>query len=193
LEEERVKSAFEIAMERISALPELTQEEIAIQKEKQFGPIGDAVASRFLRGLIIDDELPVELEKYRADPFQLQIVRRALITRLCRTLELEQDPMDAGKGMNGLCRIAPEKVSIIGEAGRDYHRIIGEYEQEKRKRSEAIEKSALRNCGISGTAVRCNPDENEYWREELRKIGAEYAPRLERLKSMLLGQLLETS
>jgi hypothetical protein len=48
VEEERIKSAFEIAMERISDLPELTPEEIAAQNEKKYGPIGKVIAGNYV-------------------------------------------------------------------------------------------------------------------------------------------------
>jgi len=187
VEEERIKSAFEIAMERISALPELTPEEIAAQKEKQFGPVGEALAGKYLSGLVNDDELQVELGKRESG--QRQIIRRALISSLCRNLQLEGDLSAAGKALSGLRRIAPEKETIIGKAAEEYKSIVHEFDQEKKRQSQAIESSALRPLGISGTAVRCNSAENTHWLDELKKIRQAYEPRLETLRVSLSDEL----
>ena len=187
MEEERVRSALEIAMERISALPELTPEDIAAQKEKEFGPKGEAIAARYMSGLLDDEELTAELDKHRAN--QWQIVRRTLISSLCQTLQLDGDLVAAGKALSGLCRIAAERTSVIGEAASDYQSIVHEFDREKRKQSAEMEATALQPLGISGTAVRCNPAENAHWLEELKELRRAYEPKLARVRDALLKEL----
>jgi hypothetical protein len=187
VEEERVRSALEIAMERISALPGLTPEDIAAQKEKEFGPKGEAIAARYMSGLLTDEDLAAELDKHRTD--QWQIVRRALISSLCQTLQLDGDLVSAGKALSGLRRIATPKTSVIGKAASDYQSIVHEFDREKRKQSVEIEATALQPLGISGTAVRCNLSENAHWLEELKELRRAYEPKLERLRDALLKEL----
>jgi hypothetical protein len=187
VEEERIRSALEIAMERISALPELTPEDIAAQKEKEFGPKGEAIAARYMSGLLDDEELFAELDKHRA--IQRQIVRHALISSLCQTLRLDGDMTLAGKALSGFSRIAPGKASVIGKAASDYQSIVHEFDREKQRQSEEIEAMALQPLGISGTAVRCNPSENAHWLEALNKLRRAYEPKLERLRDTLMKDL----
>jgi len=187
VEEERIKSAFEIAMERISALPELTAEDIAAQKEKQFGPIGEGLAAKYLGGLIDEEALPIQVEKLPED--QRPIVRRALITALCRTLQLEGDPGSAEKALRGLQRAFPGKVAAIESEAEKYREITREFREELQRQSAAIEAVALKPLGISGTAVRCNPGENPHWLGELKKLRQTYEPRLAALRSNLLQEL----
>jgi hypothetical protein len=190
VEEERVKSALELAMERISALPELTPQEIAEQKERQYGPVGEALAGKYLSGLVDDEELTIQIKKQPAD---LQpIVLRALVSSLCRVLQLEGDLESAGKALSGMRRAVPEKLAIIEKAAGEYLSMVHAYEQEQKDKSASIETAALRPLGISGTAVRCNPGENPHWLEELKKLRNAYDPRLENLRSNLLQELLKS-
>ena len=186
MEEERVKSALEIAMERISALPELTPEEIAEQKEKQYGPVGEAVAGRFLSGAITEDELPEELNKHTD---QRQIVWFGAVSAFCRTLRFEEDPAITGRALKGLHRIAPGKKSLIEKAGVEFRAVVEEFEQEIHKEAQGIESLVLEPLGISGSAVRCNPAVNGQWLEKLAKISQAYEPRLEKLRAGLSQEL----
>ncbi len=183
MEEERVKSAFEIAMERISALPELTPEEIAEQNEKRYGPIGEALAGKFLGRLIDDDEMLAEMAKYTAE--QGKIVRRSLILSLCRSMSSGEPPDRAAKASAGLIRLSPGKRAFIERAAAEIQSFAREFEEARRKKSVDFATSFLRPLGITGTAIRVNPAENPQWEEELRRLRQEYEPKLERLRSAL--------
>ena len=187
MEEERIKSALEIAMERVSAMPELTPEDMAAQKEKQYGPIGEAMAGRYLKGLLNENELAAELDKYSPD--QRRIVRCALVSGLCRAMGLEGDLESAGRALNGMLGISREKGSFIEKTAEEFRNLLREFEQEKREKSADIEASALRPLGISGTAVRCNPAENRHWREAMEKMRHSFEPRLAALRSALQYEL----
>jgi hypothetical protein len=190
VEEERIKSALEIAMERISAMPDLTPEEMAAQKEKQYRPIGEAMARRYLNGLLNEKELPAELGKYPPD--QEPIIRRALVSNLCHALRLEGDQESAGTAMKGILEIEPGKSSLIERTAEEFRRLIRDFEQEKREKSASIAASALQPLGISGTAVRCNPAENKHLLDALKEMRRLYEPRLEALSARLL-KALQTS
>ncbi len=190
MEEERIKSALEIALERISALPELTPEEMAAQKEKQYRPIGEAAAARFLSGLFTENDLTAELEKYRPD--QRQIVQRAVVSILCRTISLDGSLESAARALKGIAAIAPEKSALIEKTQEEFFALLRDFGQEKEKQEKAaeIDISPLSALGISGTAVRCNPAENAYWRERLNRIRQSYEPRLEALRSFLECEIM---
>jgi hypothetical protein len=187
VEEERIKSAFELAMERISALPDLTPEEIAAQKEKQFGPMGEALAAKYLGGRMDEDDLPTQFGKLSAE--QGPIVRRAFIGSLCRTLKLEADSRPADRAFAGLLRLFPAKAAAIGNSAEAYRLITSEFEREHARQSAGIETAALKILGISGTAVRCNPAENPHWLRETEKLRQSCEPRLAAVRATLLEDL----
>jgi hypothetical protein len=192
LEEERIKSALEIAMEKISGLPELTPEEIAEQKEKEYGPVGESVAQRYLDGRLTDNELPAELAKHSGE--ERLIVRKALIASLCSELRLDNDEETIRKVLHAMDLLASNKESF-GHAVKDFQRIISEFDEEIEKRFlafAALAEDALKRIGISGSAVRLNVDENESWIEESGKIRILYEPRLKEVRNRLMHSLLST-
>jgi len=183
VEEEKVKSALEIALEKISGLPRLTPEEVAAQKEMEYRPAGEAICRKYLEGTITCDALPAELARYPGE----QIVRRALIEGLCRSMQLE-DARKAFMALAGMAAIKTNKSGLV-EAGEELRRIIGDFEREQQEKSAGfltLEKQQLSSLGISGTAVRPNLNESEKLQQELAGIRRSYEPRLEGLRNMLL-------
>ncbi len=182
MDEERVKSALELAMERISGLPELTPEEKAAQKEKEYAPLGTALAVRYMAGTLAVDELPVELKRY--DDAQQTIVRRALITSLFDHLQLDSNPGNSRRAWNGLEQVAAAKTDM-----RDsYSKIVNEFEAAKEKGSQefgAAANESLKALGISGSAIRPNLNENEQWKQELERLRQSFEPKLEQLRQSL--------
>ena len=59
-----IKSAWEIALEKVDKLGELSPEELKRQKEEKYALIGQALADKYLGGLDLW-QLDVELDKYR--------------------------------------------------------------------------------------------------------------------------------
>jgi len=187
--EEEVKSAFELAMERISGLPKLTPEEKAEQKEREFAPIGTAMAVKYMDGALADGALPTELKRYQGN--QLQIVRRALISSLCREMQFESTRGAAQRALNGIAQITPERRDALEEAQRSFWAILDDYENAKDKKFLEFGASALeriKNLGISGSAVQPNLDENEQWKTELNGLRQLFEPRLEHLRTTLMRE-----
>jgi hypothetical protein len=190
VEEERIKSAFELAMERISAMPELTQEEIAAQKEKQYRPVGEANAGRYLKGLISGAEILSELERYGDEP--RQIVRRGLISGLCAQIHLQEEPETIEKALKGLGQLVPGKNSLLEKAAQDFRRIADEFEQNKDKMSShfgTLAAKRIAELGIAGSAVKPNLEEYEEWQKELAGMRQTCETRLKALRSELLDSL----
>ncbi len=187
MEEERVKSAFEIAMERISGLPKLTPEEIAAQKEKEFGPVGTSLAVTYMNGTIAGSELPIKLNRHQED--RRRIIRRALISSLCREMTLDGAKETAIRALGGIAQIAPEKKDALRAAEEDYLKAVGEYEaarKEKFREFEVLAGERMKGLGISGSAVRPNLAENEPWQKELAGIRQVFEPRLVGLRTRLM-------
>jgi hypothetical protein len=193
VEEERIKSAFELAMERISELPELTPEEKAAQKEKEYGPIGAGLAVKFMNGTLMARHLPIELKRYEGEP--QQIVLRELISNLCREINLENTREAVQKALKGIARIAPEKGDLLKEIEADYLKILAEFESARRlalRKSEASAMEQMKAAGISGSAVRVNLNESEQWNQELDKVRRVYDPGLDRLRTTLRSKMQAT-
>ena len=186
MEEEKVKSALELAMEKISGLPQLTPEEIAAQKEREFRPIGETLCKKYLEGAMTGEALPAELARYEGEPGR--IVRRAVIQSLCRSIGLE-DARAAIAALAGIVSVRSDRARFLEEAGENLEKIIHQFEQEKREKSLAfaiLARRQLESLGISGSAVEPNLDENAEWLEELAAIRQSYESSLEQLRERLL-------
>jgi len=181
VEEERIKSALEIAMEKVSRLPELTPEEIAEQKEKEFRPIGRALGSKYLLGQISEDEMKSELSEYPEE--KSGIVRRALIECICRSLQLE-DNAKADRVLKGLASLGEENLDWSG-IRHLLERIRQDFEREKQiifKKYESILKHKLEAAGIRGSAVHPNLAVSDDWLQTLNGICRAYEPKLKEIR-----------
>lgn len=105
--DDEVKSAFELAMERISALPQLTPQEMAEQKEKENAPVGRAIAVKYLNGALSVEDLPAELSRYGED--RQQSIRRALLAVLCREMRFGNPLRRQQKHCGALRPLSPGK------------------------------------------------------------------------------------
>ena len=190
MDDEGVKSALELALERISALPELTLQEIAEQKERENAPVGTAIAVRYLNGTLSDAELPAELGRYEGE--KQHIIRRALLATLVRELRFGRDPRDAQRALLGASAVAPLKKNFCDAAAKSFERILREFEADKEGRLEefaALSRQRLSELGISGSAVRPNLDEDEEWKLAVSGIRQTYEPQLDKLRYELLQKI----
>ena len=189
VEDERVKSALEIAMERLSGLPELTAEDIAEQREKEYRPVGEALANKFLQGIMDEESLPEEISRYKEDSGR--IVIRALISYFCRSIQLD-DLSTTVKALGGLCLLAGGREGIQEKANAAWARILDDFQQRKKRTIQAYEVSErekLVSLGISGSAVRPNLTENESLNKDLDDLRASLEPEVEKLRAMFLQNL----
>jgi hypothetical protein len=192
VEEEGIKSALELAMERISALPQLTPEEIEEQKQKENAPIGTAIAVKYINGALSVDDLPVELSRY--EECRQPIIRRALLSCLCSEMRIENNLQDASRALRGMAALAPRKKSLCEQTEAAFERIFEEFETEKEQRINEfrdLARQKLRDRGICGSAVRPNLDEDGQWNEQMVSMQQAYAPKLGRLRNNLLEELLQ--
>ena len=190
MKEEKIKSALEIAMEKVSDLPELTPEEIAEQNEKEYGPIGEAVASRYLNGSITDGELSLEWNKYSGIPER--IFRRRLVAAFCGEIRLDNDADIAMKALKGLKLIAADEHCVVDSASEDFSKIVDRFIEQKNLKLRQFEIYALdrlNGLGISGSAIRPNLNEDAQWKEELREIQNGYERQLADIRGRVIREL----
>ncbi len=190
MEEERIKSAFEIAMERVSSLPELTPEEAAEQKEREFKPVGLALSHKYLQRQISEDELLSELSRRQGE--KGEIVRRAVISNLFQAIQLE-DIAKADKALAGLAALAARVADGFRETiQRNFLQVRSEFEREVQiefKVFDSIVRKDLETAGIRGSAIKPNLVENEKWLQNLSRMRQAYEPKLEKIKNELADSL----
>jgi hypothetical protein len=184
VEDKRIKSALEIAMERAASMPGLTQEELAKQKEKEYQPRGAAIAHKYLDGALKERDLQTELSKYRGQ--EGEIVKRAFMLTLNQSIRLESKSISL-KALEGIKAVEP--TADFDEVKRQTEAIFDEFGQRLERqipRYEALEKERFQQLGISGSAVKPNLEESRTWQEELKRIQSEYNSRISKLKENLL-------
>jgi hypothetical protein len=191
VEEEGIKSALELAMERISALPQLTPQEIEEQRQKENAPLGTAIALKYLNGTISDAELPAELNRYEGE--RRQIIYRALLSSLCNEMRLENNPQHIMRSLRAVAALIPQKKSLCETAANSFGQILDEFKTAREKRISELgdlARKKLSELGIGGSAVWPNLNEDDHWKEELASIQRAYEPKLERLRNNLLEEIL---
>jgi len=183
VEDKRIKSALEIAMERAASMPGLTQQELAEQKEREYQPRGAAIARRYLEGAFKERDLQAELSKYQGQ--EGEIVKRAFLLTLNQSIKLESKTMSL-KALEGIKEVEP--TAGFDEMKRRIEASFDEFDQQLGQeipRYEALEKERLQKLGISGSAVKPNLEESQAWQEELKRIQSEYDSRISKLKKNL--------
>ena len=183
MEQDRIKSAREIAMERMAGMPGLTPEELDEQREKEYRPRGVAIAGRYLDGTLRNSDLVRELRCYQGKDGEA--VRKAFVSALCQSISL-RDETKSVKAIEGIGTVAGN--ADLGEMTREMGVISGEFRQREEQRwtvYEDLARQKLGHLGISGSAVRPNVAESEEWRQELASIEAGYRERIESIREKL--------
>ena len=182
-----MKSAFEKALEKADKIGKLSPEEMREREEAEYGPIGRAIAERFL-GHGHKQILKEEVERYRSD--ENGVVVRAALSRLVEAIDLSSgQPIE--RSLDGLLTLK-EKEGIGGTI--DSIRILfaefqEEREQEYEREKENIEKrerELLHQLRITGSAVGAiNPKASESLSLVYEQLNSQFNERLEALKEEL--------
>ncbi len=184
MEEKRIKSAFEIAMEKVASMPDLTQKELAEQQEREYQPRGAAIAHKYLEGAFKERDLQPELSRYRGQ--EGEIVKLAFLQTLNQSVKSGSKSTSL-KALDGIKAVEP--ALDLGEMKRQIEAIFDEFDQQLGQRIqqyEIQERKRLRQFSISGSAVKPNLKESQTWQEELKRTWSEYDPRISTLKEKLM-------
>jgi hypothetical protein len=184
MEDKKIKSALEIAMEKVAKMADLTPQEIREQKEREYGPRGEVTANKYLSHVYKNADLAVELKKYQGQ--EGEIVRKAFLFFLCRAIQL--DNVDKG-------RRAIEGIQAL-DIDFDFEKVEGEFEEissafnrEREKTYQKLEESqreVLYGLGISGSAVKPNVKEKADFQNDLNQVRELYDMRINKLKDKIL-------
>lgn len=185
MEDEGIKSALEIAMERLSGMPELTPEDISEQREKEYRPIGEGLCHKYLQGLLAAVDLAPELNRHEGECGV--VVRRSLITCLCRALRLEA-PAAADRVIEGVLAIAPATRGLRHKIQTDWMSVFEDYKKGQAallKEKSAAARERLSRLGIGGSAVTPAMDRDEEYTQALAGLQQSFEPRLEAVRARL--------
>lgn len=180
-----IKSAWEIAMEKVDKLGKLSPEELRNQRRQELAPVGQGLADRYLGGLGLW-QLKIELDRYKGT--ERDLVTEALISSLARGIELGNNERLA-KAIEGVCALKEEHKASITEIKDQAETLFREYqevEQRERQQAEESVKGILHQLRISGSAIGAvNPRVMPEWQQALDRFAEPYIIRLEELKDRL--------
>jgi hypothetical protein len=185
VEEHRIRSAREIAMEKLTSVPGMTSEELLKQKENELAPVGEAIARKFLEGAIKETDVPIEVRKYHTN--QAGIVKRALMSNLCEVIDLK-DTVKSERALEGFRSFLLTNTEFE-DLKKEFEDVLNKFRHEieqRQRKFENLEKDRLKQMGISGSAVSPNLEANTDWLNEKRNIQKTYDPRVDKLKKNLL-------
>ena len=180
-----IKSAWELAMEKVEKLGKLSPEELRRQKEEKYGSIGQGLAEKYLTGLALRD-VKIELDKYKGE--ERELVRAALASKLIDAIELG-DAERLSKVIEGISELNLKSREGLASIRAEIEQLFAECreaEQKKRREVDAAARGVLHQLRISGSAIgSVNPEVVPEWKNELDKIALPYRERLDDIKARL--------
>jgi hypothetical protein len=182
-----IKSAWELAMEKVDKLGKLSPEELRHQKEDKWKSIGQGLAEKYLSGSSLRD-LKLELDKHKGEEGEL--VRVALASRVIDAIELG-DAERLSKVVEAISGLKLKSGDGLPTARVGMEGLFAEYreaEQKKRHEVETAARAVLHQLRISGSAIgSVNPEVVPEWKNELDKIAQPFRERLDDMKAKLAG------
>ncbi len=179
-----IKSAWELAMEKVEKLGKLSLEELKRQNEEKYCSRGRALAEKYLSGVPLR-EIRSELDKSGSP--EKEGVMASLAARLVETIELGnvERLTKIIEAISGLKLKSQGLATIKGELEQLFAEYI-EAEQKKRHEIETAARNVLHQLRISGSAIgSVNPAVVLEWKSELDEIAQPYRDRLEDIKARL--------
>ncbi len=180
-DEDKIKSALDIAMERAGRLGGLSGEERRKLREQELAAAGEALAKRYLNGLPLRD---VDAELAKHGEGERGTVKRVLLSHLADAIDLA----DADRSEKALSAI--EHLSGDGDAVEKVRAVIREHEgtlararQESGGALAGARRAELERLGISGPAVKPLTETSGEWQELHGRIDAEYGARLDEARA----------
>ena len=189
-----IKSAFEIAMEKVKDIGEVTEAE---RLKWRYVPDGEKLAARYLRE---DYNLVAELAKYEEMAKEYVVAGAAGV--LVRNINLPRNELarkNNKRAMDCLKTLKRDKVgveNVYSRIRRIFDPYVGAGEQQRKQAYEAlkqefavkIQQSVQQQMGsLSGVKidVERQPQFKEEWRQALARMDAQYLQHLDELKQEL--------
>ena len=192
-----IKSAFEIAMEKISKIENASPEE---RLKWKFHPIGEQLGAKYLKE---DVNIISELNKYKDD--ERKYVTRGVVEVLARSIDLPRNDVikkTSRKAMDGIKLVKKDKSGVENIYSKmryifNHYNEQGEqqrkqaYEQVKIQFAAKLQQAAQQQFGAN---VRVNPNVNfeshpqfqEEWRHVLFQLEQQYTTHLNEYRQELI-------
>jgi hypothetical protein len=174
-----IKSAREIAMEKIEKIGDATEEE---RLEWKYLPEGEKLAAKYLKGEI---ELSPEINKFdkKAAPYVSEGISNVLIKNIILP-ENEAAKKSVKRAMDGIKAVKTDKSHVEAVLNQIRH-VFNHYEQQgeqQRKQAYAalktdfqakVEQAIKQQTGSSMSGVRIDIEKQPQFQEEWRKLKAQ--------------------
>ena len=183
---ERIKSAFEIAMEKAERLGKASAEELREMKEGEYASLGEAIAKRYLRGELGLKQLEIEVKKLQ-DGRELML--KAMLGEILGSLR----PEEPDKAIEAIVVLAEDKErakETTAEVEKLCHEHAGRKGQtyaELREKLEQPIRQELSQLGISGSAIQIDVESAPQWLQAKEEMDVQFQARLSEIKGRLLG------
>lgn len=190
-----IKSALEIAMEKIEKLGSVSEEE---RLKWKYVPEGKKLAARYIKG---DGNLNVELKKYEENAKKYVIGGASEI--LVKNIDLPRDDLikkNNKRAMEGLKSLKSDKIAVenvFSKMRRIFDHYAGEGEQQRRQACESlksefgakIQQAMQQQLGTSAAMANMDierqPQFQEEWRHLQTKLDLQYIKLLDEYKQEL--------
>lgn len=190
-----IKSALEIAMEKIEKLGSVSEEE---RLKWKYVPEGKKLAARYIKG---DGNLNVELKKYEENAKKYVIGGASEI--LVKNIDLPGDDLikkNNKRAMEGLKSLKSDKIAVenvFSKIRRIFDHYAGEGEQQRRQAYESlksefgakIQQAMQQQLGTSADMANMDierqPQFQEEWRHLQTKLDLQYIKLLDEYKQEL--------
>lgn len=184
--EDRIKSAWEIAMERVERLGKMSPEELRKKNRQERMEKGLSLATKYLAGASLRDLL-LDLDKHGSE--EKDDIKDGIVSGLLAAVELS-DPERAKRAADGIAGLAG--IAEAEKAARDVEALLDEYVAVKKLKLESsredLEREARRTLereGIGGPAVAPNLALSAFAAALTEDLSAQYSSRLEESRSRL--------
>ncbi len=191
-----IKSAYEIAMEKVDKIPKATGEELLKWK---YTPEGEKLAAKYLKE---DFDLAAELNNFKPDV--TGYVGAGLMSILVRNLNLPYSEVikkTNKRVLDGIKVIKKDKAAVenlfsqirrlfshYSEQGEQQRRQA--YQQVKAAFQEKLEQAIQQQMGTSAAGMKIDvekqPQFQEEWRKILNQLDSQYVKLLEEYKQQLI-------
>jgi hypothetical protein len=191
-----IKSAREIAMEKVQKLGEPTEEE---RLKWKYAPEGEKLAARYMKD---EYNLSAALDKYAEDGKKYVI--ESAVDILVRNIELPRNDLIKRKNkraMDGLKILKKDKVAVentCSKIRRIFDHYIAQGEQQKKQAYESLKaeftarvqqamQQQLGSFAQANTDVERQPQFQEEWRKMKIQLDLQYIKLLDEYKQELLS------
>ncbi|MBE0481400.1 MAG: hypothetical protein IBX68_10540 [Dehalococcoidia bacterium] len=186
-EKDRIKSACEIAMEKVRKLGSLSAEEQKKMKETELLATAEAYSGRCQKGMPVT-QLILDLERFPSE--DRTVIKKHLVRKLAATVELKdltanQRTYELLEGLTG----NRKEIDCFVEITKEYQAALARARNENLSRLSASKIRGLAMQGISGSAIEPAIENSAEWRRVQSELDREFGSRLDQAKQELYGGL----